>query len=110
MRNKWVVLLAGLAMVGASASGLLAADAAGGKAIFDKSCVGCHGADGKGNPGMAKVLGEKGLNLTTKEVGQMSEDQMLKVVSEGRGKMPAQSKLSKDEQKAVVGYVRSLSK
>jgi mono/diheme cytochrome c family protein len=59
---------------------------------------------------MAKVLGEKGLNLTAKEVGQMSDDQLLKVVSEGKGKMPAQSKLSKDEQKAVVSYVRSLSK
>jgi mono/diheme cytochrome c family protein len=109
MRNKWLAIVAGLGMIGASASGVLAADA-GGKAIFDKSCVGCHGADGKGNPGMAKVLGEKGLNLTAKEVGQMSDDQLLKVVSEGKGKMPAQSKLSKDEQKAVVSYVRSLSK
>lgn len=109
MRNKLVATVAGLGMLGLSASGVLAADAAG-KAVYDKSCVGCHGADGKGNPGMAKVLGEKGLNLTSKEASQMSEADMLKVVSEGRGKMPAQSKLSKDEQKAVVSYVRSLSK
>jgi hypothetical protein len=35
---------------------------------------------------------------------------LLKVIAEGQGKMPAQSKLSKDEQKAAVGYVRSLAK
>jgi mono/diheme cytochrome c family protein len=110
MRNKLVAILAGLGMMGASASGVLAADAAAGKAVYDKSCVGCHGADGKGNPGMAKVLGEKGLNLTGKETAQKSDDQLLKVIADGQGKMPAQTKLSKDEQKAVVRYVRSLSK
>jgi mono/diheme cytochrome c family protein len=109
MRNKLVAIMAGLGMMAVSASGVLAADA-GGKAVYDKSCVGCHGADGKGNPGMAKVLGEKGLNLTTKATTQKSDDQLLKVVAEGSGKMPAQTKLSKDEQKAVVGYVRSLAK
>ncbi len=110
MREKVIAILAGLGMLGATASGVLAADAAAGKAVFDKSCVGCHGADGKGNPGMAKVLGEKGLNLTTKEVKSQSDDQLLKVIAEGRGKMPAQSKLSKDDQKAAVTYVRSLAK
>ena len=110
MRNKLVAIVAGLGMMGASATSVLAADAAAGKAVFDKSCVGCHGADGKGNPGMAKVLGEKGLNLTSKEVAKKTDDQLIKVLAEGQGKMPAQSKLSKDEQKAVVGYVRSLSK
>ena len=110
MKGKLVAIIAGLGMVGASASGVLAADAAAGKALFDRSCVGCHGANGKGNPGMAKVLGEKGLNLTSKEVAAKSDDQLLKVIAEGQGKMPAQSKLSKDEQKAVVSYVRSLAK
>jgi len=33
-----------------------AADAAAGKAIFASKCKTCHGADGQGNPGMAKVL------------------------------------------------------
>jgi mono/diheme cytochrome c family protein len=110
MRNKLVAILAGLGMMGVSASGVLAAGAAAGKAVFDNSCVGCHGADGKGNPGMAKVLGEKGLNLTRKEVTAKSDDQLLKVIAEGQGKMPAQGKLSKDEQKAVLSYVRSLAK
>ena len=35
--------------------------------------------------------------------------QLLKILAEGEGKMPA-SKLSKEEQKQVLGYVRSLAK
>ena len=65
--------------------------------------------DAKGNPAMAKVLGEKALNITTKETAQKSDEQLLKVIAEGSGKMPA-SKLNKDEQKQALGYVRTLAK
>jgi mono/diheme cytochrome c family protein len=88
---------------------VFAADANGGKALFEKSCAGCHGADGKGNPAMAKVIGEKGLNIATKDTAQKSDAQLLKIIAEGSGKMPA-SKLSKDEQKQVLGHARSLAK
>ena len=59
---------------------------------------------------MAKVLGEKGLDLTSKEATQQSDEQLLKVIAEGAGKMPAQKTLSKDDQKQVLSYVRSLAK
>jgi hypothetical protein len=59
---------------------------------------------------MAKVLGEKGLNLTTKEVMKKSDDQVLKIIVEGAGKMPAQKNLSKEDQKQVLSYMRSLAK
>mgnify|MGYP003577864185 CR=1 FL=1 len=88
----------------------LAADAGAGKAIYEKSCVSCHGKDGKGNPAMAKVLGEKGLDLTSKDATQKSDEQLLKIISEGAGKMPAQKSLTKDDQKQVLTYVRSLAK
>jgi cytochrome c6 len=87
----------------------LAADADVGKAAYEKSCASCHGKDGKGNPAMAKVLGEKGLDLTTKEATQKSDEQLLKIIVEGTGKMPA-TKLSKDEQQQVLRYTRSLAK
>jgi len=103
-------MVIGIGMVGAGATVSVAADADAGKAVFEKSCVGCHGKDGKGNPAMAKALGEKGLNLTTKDVTQQSDEQLLKVITEGAGKMPAQKSLSKDEQKQVLAYVRSLAK
>ena len=110
MKRELVAMILGIGIVGSGATMSLAADADAGKAIFEKSCVSCHGKDGKGNPAMAKVLGEKGLNLTAKEVAQKSDDQLVKVIAEGQGKMPAQKSLSKDEQKQAVAYVRSLAK
>lgn len=86
----------------------LAADA-GGKAAYDKSCAGCHGADGKGNEKMTAILGVKDLSIVGKETVKKSDDQLLKVIAEGAGKMPA-SKLTKDEQKQTLGYARSLAK
>jgi len=108
MKIKLAPMVMGLWIGAMWAPALFAADA-GGKALFEKSCAGCHGADGKGNPGMAKVLGEKGLNIATKDMTQKSDEQLLKVIAEGAGKMPA-SKLSKEEQKQALGYVRSLAK
>ena len=110
MRTKLMAMVLGLGMIGAWSSAGLAADSDAGKAVFEKSCVGCHGKDGKGNPAMAKVLGEKGLDLTGKEATQKSDAELLKIIVEGAGKMPAQKSLSKDEQKQVLAYVRSLAK
>ena len=88
-----------------------AADA-GGKANYEKLCVSCHGADGKGNPAMAKVFGEKELNIATKETAAKKDDELIKTITEGRGKMPASAAktLSKEDQKAIIGHVRSLGK
>jgi len=108
MKSKLVPIIMGL-WIGASWTPAVFAADAGGKALFEKSCAGCHGANGKGNPGMAKVLGEKGLNIATMDTAKKSDEQLLKVIAEGAGKMPA-SKLSKDEQKQTLGYARSLAK
>jgi mono/diheme cytochrome c family protein len=94
---------------GSPVSRVMAADAGAGNELFTKNCAGCHGADGKGNPAMAKALGDKGLNIVSPEVKQQSDEQLAKVIAEGAGKMPA-SKLSKAEQKQALDYVRSLQK
>ena len=110
---KAAVAIAALAFAASltwiSAAG--AGEAKAGKAQYDKLCTSCHGADGKGNPAMAKAMGEKGLNLTTKEVKDAKDEELIKVIAEGKGKMPASGKsLSKSEQKEVIEYVRSLGK
>jgi cytochrome c6 len=110
MRANLIAMIVGVSLVGAWSPRAMAADAGAGKAIFEKSCVSCHGKDGKGNPAMAKVLGEKGLDLTAKDATGKSDEQLLKIIAEGAGKMPAQKTLSKDEQKQVLTYVRSLAK
>lgn len=109
MRKQLLPAALGFGLAVCWTTGTLAADASAGKAAYEKSCAGCHGADGKGNPGMAKVLGEKGLNVVGKETMQKSDEQLLKIIAEGSGKMPA-SKLSKDEQRQSLNYLRSLAK
>jgi mono/diheme cytochrome c family protein len=88
----------------------LAGEANAGKAVYEKNCKGCHAADGKGNPAMVKAMGEKGLNIVTKETTQKSDDALLKIIAEGAGKMPPSKKLTAEEQKAVLRYSRSLAK
>lgn len=109
MVQKIGVTLAGLTIWAGACSSVLGADADGGKVAYDKSCAGCHGADGKGNEKMAKLLGDKGLNIVGSETKKKSDEQLLKVIAEGAGKMPA-SKLTKEEQKQALGYVRSLAR
>ena len=109
MKTKMLPVVIGLWIVGGWVSAAVGADTSAGKAAFEKSCAGCHGKDGRGNPAMAKVLGEKGLNLTSPEVAKKSDEELLKVIAQGMGKMPA-SKLSKEEQKQALGYIRSLAK
>jgi mono/diheme cytochrome c family protein len=92
------------------ATQVFAADAQSGKALYDKQCVACHAADGKGNPAMIKALGEKGLNIVGKETVKKSDADLLKVIVEGAGKMPAAKSLSAQEQKQVLSYTRSLAK
>ena len=94
-----------------SVQSVWSADAKTGKATYDKLCVSCHGADGKGNPAMIKALGEKGLNIVGKDTQAKSDAQLLKVIVEGAGKMPASGKnLTPQEQKEVLAHTRSLAK
>ena len=105
------VLLGGcLLMLGAS-SDAWSAEAKAGKATYDKLCVSCHGADGKGNPAMVKAMGEKGLNIVGKGTQAKKDAELLKIIVEGAGKMPASGKnLSKQEQTDILSYTRSLAK
>jgi cytochrome c oxidase cbb3-type subunit 3 len=105
--NGCMAVIVAVLMLGYSA---MAADM-GGKATYEKQCVSCHGNDGKGNPAMTKVFGEKQLNIATKEVADKKDEEIIKVMTEGRGKMPASGKsLSPADQKAVSAYVKSLAK
>ena len=100
--------LIGLLLGTGSTNIAIAADASG-KALYEKSCAGCHGADGKGNDKMVTILGVKDLAIVGKDTVKKTDDQLLKIIAEGSGKMPA-SKLSKDEQKQALVYTRSLAK
>ncbi len=110
MRHKIGIIMMGLWVAAGPVSAAMAGEADGGKAVYEKSCAGCHGADGKGNEKMAKLPGfDKGLNIVGAETKKKSDEQLLKVIAEGAGKMPA-SKLTKEEQKQSLVYTRTLAK
>ena len=109
--KKLAVLVSACLLTVAGGATAWSADAKAGKATYDKLCVSCHGADGKGNPAMTKMMGEKELNIVDKETTAKKDDVLLKVIVEGAGKMPASGKnLNKQEQTDVLSYMRSLAK
>ncbi len=82
-----------------------------GEALYKKHCVTCHGEGGKGKAALAsmfKVEPEK-LDLTTADVKNDSDEELLKVINDGVNKMPAyKDKLTQDEQKEVLKHIRQL--
>lgn len=70
-----------------------------------KNCGMCHGPDGKG-----KMAGTH--DWSSADVQKMSDADLTKMITEGKPpKMPAQKgKLTDDQVKAMVAYIRSLKK
>ena len=94
------------------AAPLLAADA---KANWDKHCAKCHGADGKGQTKMGKQSGAK--DYTDPKVqAEIKDDNAFKAIKDGfkvNGKevmKPSGDKLSDEEIKALVAFVRTVAK
>ncbi|HTC35563.1 MAG TPA: c-type cytochrome [Bryobacteraceae bacterium] len=91
----------------AAAASLQAADAAAGKAAYDKSCKSCHGPDGTPSAGMAKAMNLK--DLKSPDVQAASDGDLQKIITDGKGKMkpvPAAAAAAPD----IVAYMRSIKK
>jgi mono/diheme cytochrome c family protein len=82
-----------------------AADAPDGKALYESKCTMCH--DQQGTP---KKMGEGSANLgDPKWQAQNSVEAVVKVITEGKGKMkPYKERLSAEEIAAVAAYVKTL--
>ena len=79
-----------------------------GKEVFDKSCKMCHGADGHGNPGLAKVMKIEFRHLGSKEVQARSDAEIEKIITQGYEKMKPVKGLTQKQLDDVVAYVRTL--
>jgi len=86
-----------------------AADASAGQATYGSKCKTCHGADGQGNPGMAKVLKVDIKPLTDASIQGMSEADIKKVITEGKGKMKPVAVIGADLVN-VAAYVKTMKK
>ena len=81
-----------------------------GKTLYASRCQGCHGADGKGNPAMAKALQADIPDFSSKEIRKKADAELVGVLKKGKGKMPPAAGLSEKELKDLVGYVKGFSK
>lgn len=80
-----------------------------GAETFKAKCASCHGADGAGQTTVGKAL--KVRDLTSADVQSQTDDQLLEIVSKGKGKMPGYEKtLGADKCKELVAYIRTLKK
>ena len=101
-----VVILAGMA---------LTAGAADAKALYEKECTKCHGADGKGDTKMGKKLGAKDYS-TAKVQEEMKDDKAFKAIKEGlksedgKSLMKPIEGVTDDEIKALVKHMRTFKK
>lgn len=76
-------------------------------ALYKSKCQVCHGADGKGDTPAGQKLGTK--DFHSPEVTKMSDAELIEAVKKGKGKMqPYEGKLTDDQIKALIKYVRSL--
>ena len=107
---KTIVIATGLLI--ATASAALAADV---KENWDKHCLKCHGADGKGNTKMGKQAGVKDYT-DSKVQEELKDENAVKIIKEGiveKGKKkmdPYGDKLNDEEIKALIGYIRAFKK
>ena len=108
---KTIVSLVIALLVASTISGR-AADA---KALWTANCTPCHGANGNGDTKMGKTLGAADLTSASKQ-SSFTDAQAATAIKDGvkqNGKVAMKAfggKLSDDDIKALVAYVRTLKK
>jgi cytochrome c5 len=76
---------------------------------YKTKCSACHGKNGAGDSMLGKNL--KLRSLGSDEVQKRSDDELFTIISKGKNRMPPfDRKLSKDQIRDLVKYVRSLKK
>jgi len=111
--NKYTLLGSAASIFLLAASAGYAADT---PAAWGANCAACHGADGAGHTKAGKMLGAKDLTDAAYQK-TFSDDEAAKALKEGltdaSGKVkmrPFADKLSDDDIKTLVAYVRTLAK
>lgn len=84
-----------------------------GRVTYERYCVACHGMGGTGDGVMTKVLPIKPTNHTSKAMAELTDRDLIAVISEGSKEdkyMPGwKDVLTAEEIDGVVSYIRLLS-
>jgi cytochrome c6 len=77
--------------------------------IFKAKCQMCHGPDGTANTPAGRAI--KAASFKTASIINTPDADLIAIVKNGKGKMPAfAGKLTDDQMKAAVAYIRTLQK
>jgi len=115
----WAALaLAGMTTLATRGSSRESARAAGGsegdrdgEALYAKNCLSCHGDSGGGDGPSDLFLKKKPADLRSEAIRGMSDDDLFSRITEGKPPMPGFGRrLSPDERRALVRYLRALPK
>jgi cytochrome c553 len=85
------------------------------KALYEKDCAKCHGADGKGQTKMGQKLGAKDYT-DAKVQAELKDDAAFKAIKEGlkdkdgKALMKPLEGASDDDVKALVAHMRAFKK
>ena len=75
-------------------------------ALYKSKCQACHGADGKATT-VGKKLGAR--DFQDPDVAKMSEEELVKITTDGKNKMPAyKGKLKEDQIQALAKYIKEM--
>lgn len=89
-----------------------------GKGLFDKMCVSCHGAGGKGDGAAAAALNPKPKDMSDKKyMAELKDEQLIDTIKKGGGAVgksplmpPFGAALKDQDVQDVVAFLRSLAK
>lgn len=82
-----------------------------GRAIYERHCADCHGPEGRGDGKQAISLSPRPGNLVSAQTSAKSDQDLLKIIANGRPRTAMtgwNERLSDNEQRAVLAYIRSL--
>lgn len=106
MKTQWKVAVT-FGMAAALALPVMAQND--GATIYKTKCQMCHGPDGTGNTPAGRAI--KAASFKSPAVLKTSEGDLIAIVHNGKGKMPAYAgKLSDAQIRATVAYIRTVQK
>jgi cytochrome c551 len=80
-----------------------------GAAVYKAKCAMCHGPDGAGQTPTGKSM--KVRDLGSADVQKQSDADLTKIITDGKGKMPAyKGKLTPAEITSVIEVIRKMKK
>jgi mono/diheme cytochrome c family protein len=82
-----------------------------GRTIYERHCADCHGPEGRGDGKQAISLSPRPGNLISAQTSAKSDQDLLTIIANGRPRTAMtgwSERLSDEEQRAVLAYIRSL--